>query len=62
MLRSRTPEFEVAGCYLLPAEVAETRLGEDAVPYRSELRGHGPHAWTRHWLLVPLIEGDRWIG
>ena len=57
-----TPEFEVAGCYLLPAEVAETRLGEDAVPYRSELKGHGPHAWTRHWLLVPLIEGDRWIG
>jgi diguanylate cyclase (GGDEF)-like protein len=50
-----TPEFEVAGCYLLPAEVAEARLGREAVPYRSELNGRGPHAWSRHWLLVPLV-------
>jgi diguanylate cyclase (GGDEF)-like protein len=57
-----TAEFEVAGCYLLPAEVAESRLGVDAVPYRSELNGRGPHAWSRHWLLVPLIDGERWIG
>jgi diguanylate cyclase (GGDEF)-like protein len=62
-----TTEFEVAGCYLLPAEVAEARLGGDVVvPYRSELTGHGPHAWAGHWLLVPLLDGerveDRWIG
>ncbi len=55
-------EFEVAGCYLLPAEVAEYRLGIDEFPYRSELNGHGPHAWSCHWLMVPLMEGDRRIG
>jgi diguanylate cyclase (GGDEF)-like protein len=57
-----TGEYEVAGCYLLPAEVAEDRLGVDYFPYRSELNGRGPHAWSRHWLLVPLVEGDRRIG
>ncbi|MEA2364016.1 MAG: hypothetical protein QOD71_3161 [Thermoleophilaceae bacterium] len=55
-------DFEVAGCYLLPAEVAEDRLGIDDFPYRSELNGRGPHAWSRHWLMVPLVEGDRRIG
>jgi diguanylate cyclase (GGDEF)-like protein len=55
-------DFEVAGCYLLPAEVAEDRLGIDDFPYRSELNGHGPHAWSRHWLMVPLVEGDRRVG
>ncbi|HEX3277084.1 MAG TPA: diguanylate cyclase [Thermoleophilaceae bacterium] len=55
-------EFEVAGCYLLPGEVGEARLGVDDFPYRSVLNGRGPHAWSRHWLLVPLVEGDRRIG
>jgi diguanylate cyclase (GGDEF)-like protein len=55
-------DFEVAGCYLLPAEVAEDRLGIDDFPYRSELNGCGPHAWSRHWLMVPLVEGGRPIG
>ena len=55
-------DFEVAGCYLLPGEVGETRLGIDDFPYRSELNGRGPHAWSRHWLLVPLVEEDRRIG
>jgi diguanylate cyclase (GGDEF)-like protein len=55
-------DFEVAGCYLLPAEVAESRLGIDNFPYRSELNGRGPHAWSRHWLLVPLVEGDDQLG
>ena len=55
-------DFEVAGCYLLPAEVGEDRLGIDDFPYRSELNGRGPHAWSRHWLLVPLVDGDRSIG
>ncbi|MEA2402014.1 MAG: hypothetical protein QOK00_2417 [Thermoleophilaceae bacterium] len=57
-----TEDFEVAGCYLLPAEVAEDRLAIDNFPYRSELNGRGPHAWSRHWLMVPLVEGDRRIG
>jgi diguanylate cyclase (GGDEF)-like protein len=55
-------EFEVAGCYLLPAEVADHRLGIDHFPYRSEMNGRGPHAWSRHWLIVPLVEGDRRVG
>jgi diguanylate cyclase (GGDEF)-like protein len=55
-------DFEVAGCYLMPAEVAEDRLGIDDFPYVSELNGRGPHAWSRHWLLVPLVERDRCIG
>ena len=56
-----TEEFEVAGCYLLPGEVAAARLGIEEGP-RSELNGHGPHAWARHWLLVPLVDGERWTG
>jgi diguanylate cyclase (GGDEF)-like protein len=50
-----TDEFEVAGCYLLPTEVAEERLRRSP-GYDSELYGRGPHAWSRHWLIVPLTE------
>jgi diguanylate cyclase (GGDEF)-like protein len=57
-----TAEFEVAGCYLVPGEVAAARMGVEEVPYRSELNGRGPHAWSRHWLLVPLMDGERWTG
>jgi diguanylate cyclase (GGDEF)-like protein len=53
-----TPEFEVAGCYLLPQHVAEARLGPRRVRYQSQLNGRGPRAWNRHWLLVPLYEPD----
>ncbi len=53
-----TNDFEVAGCYLVPTEVAEERLGSHPVKYRSELNGRGPHAWSRHWLLVPLEDAD----
>ena len=53
-----TPEFEVAGCYLVPHDVAEVRLGPQRVDYHSEWNGRGPHAWHRHWLLVPLSEPD----
>jgi diguanylate cyclase (GGDEF)-like protein len=55
-------EFEIAGCYLLPPQDAQERLGIADFPYRSELNGRGPHAWSRHWLLVPLVEGDHRIG
>jgi diguanylate cyclase (GGDEF)-like protein len=53
-----TDEFEVAGCYLLPTEVAEERLGAQNVNFNSEMNGRGPHAWSRHWLLVPLDEQE----
>jgi diguanylate cyclase (GGDEF)-like protein len=48
----------VAGCYLVPHDVAEMRLGPARPGYHSELNGRGPHAWRRHWLLVPLYEVD----
>jgi diguanylate cyclase (GGDEF)-like protein len=50
------PAFEIEGCFLLPLEEAEHRLGRDGVRglYSSELNGSGPWAWSRHWLLVPL--------
>jgi diguanylate cyclase (GGDEF)-like protein len=51
-----TNEFEIAGCYLVPTEVAEERLGRLPREYDSELYGRGPHAWSRHWLIVPLTE------
>ncbi len=53
-----TAEFEVAGCYLIPTEAAEHLLGANRVNYRSEMNGMGPHAWARHWLLVPLEEPE----
>ncbi len=53
-----TREFEVAGCYLLPTEVAEERLGVHNIKFQSEMNGRGPHAWSRHWLLVPLVEPE----
>lgn len=53
-----TEEFEVAGCFLVPTEVAEERLGRDTFSYRSALNGRGPHAWLQHWLLVPLEERE----
>ena len=51
-----TDEFEVAGCYLVPTEVADERLNRHPVEHDSELYGRGPDAWAHHWLLVPLTE------
>jgi diguanylate cyclase (GGDEF)-like protein len=48
------PAFEVSGCFLLPNDEAERRLSHDSLPYVSHRNGRGPHAWDRHWLLVPL--------
>jgi diguanylate cyclase (GGDEF)-like protein len=53
-----TDEFDIAGCFLIPTEVAEERLGGNPSAHRSELSGRGPYAWARHWLLVPLEELD----
>jgi diguanylate cyclase (GGDEF)-like protein len=52
------PQFEVAGCYLVPRAEAEPRVGPSQVVYRSVMNGRGPHAWDHHWLVVPLIGTD----
>jgi len=52
------PEFEIAGCYLVPHEEAVARVGTTQVVYRSARNGRGPHAWNHHWLVVPLYDAD----
>ena len=51
------PEFEIEGCYLIEQPVATALVGNGA-KYQSRRGGAGPQAWSRHWLLVPLIERD----
>jgi diguanylate cyclase (GGDEF)-like protein len=51
-------EFEIAGCYLVPHEEAERRVGREQVVYESVLNGKGPRAWNHHWLVVPLYGAD----
>jgi diguanylate cyclase (GGDEF)-like protein len=51
-------EFEREGCYLLTHEEARTRLATEVEVYPSQLNGRGPWAWNRHWLIVPLRDGD----
>jgi diguanylate cyclase (GGDEF)-like protein len=55
------PEFEQQGCFLVEHDTAARILGvgEDG-SYRSRMNGHGPLAWYRHWLVVPLrgIDGS----
>jgi diguanylate cyclase (GGDEF)-like protein len=48
------PDYELAGCFLVPNEVARERLSVTQVIYESELNGRGPHAWNHHWLVIPL--------
>lgn len=48
------PEYEHAGCFLVPNEVARKRVPATQVIYESELNGRGPHAWHHHWLVIPL--------
>lgn len=52
------PDFDIAGCYLVPHEQAVARVGEAQVVYRSAQNGRGPHAWNHHWLVVPLLAAD----
>jgi diguanylate cyclase (GGDEF)-like protein len=52
------PQFEVAGCYLVPRAEAEPRVGPTQLVYRSVMNGRGPHAWDHHWLVVPLFDTD----
>jgi diguanylate cyclase (GGDEF)-like protein len=49
------PELEQQGCYLIEHEQAARILGlGEGDSYHSRLNGHGPLAWSRHWLVVPL--------
>ena len=52
------PAFEIEGCFLVPNEEAARRISPEKVGYRSKMNGSGPHAWNRHWLLVPLRDAD----
>jgi diguanylate cyclase (GGDEF)-like protein len=52
------PGFEIAGCYLVPRDQAERRVGKEQVVYQSVLNGRGPFAWNHHWLVVPLFGTD----
>jgi diguanylate cyclase (GGDEF)-like protein len=46
------------GCYLLTHEEARSRLPGGVEVYPSQLNGRGPWAWNRHWLIVPLRDGN----
>jgi PAS domain S-box-containing protein len=48
------PEFDVAGCFLIPHEEARRLLPDRPVGYRSQRDGRGPYAWQNDWLFVPL--------
>ena len=46
------------GCYLLTHDQARARLATEVEVYPSQLNGRGPWAWNRHWLIVPLQDGQ----
>ncbi len=52
------PRFEIAGCYLVPRDEAEQKVGKSQVVYESVRNGKGPAAWNHHWLVVPLYDTD----
>lgn len=52
------PGVEREGCYLTTDEDALARLPPDRPSYRSKLNGRGPHAWSNHWLHVPLRDRE----
>lgn len=52
------PIFELEGTYLIPHEQAIRRVARKRQTYASKCNGRGPHAWNRHWLMVPLTDGD----
>jgi PAS domain S-box-containing protein len=48
------PEFDVAGCFLIPQDRARELLPDRPVGYTSKRDGRGPYAWHDHRLFVPL--------
>jgi diguanylate cyclase (GGDEF)-like protein len=51
-------EHEVEGCYLLSHSRGQSLLPDQGDRCASTMNGHGPHAWNRHWLIVPLHGRD----
>jgi PAS domain S-box-containing protein len=52
----------VEECLLLPGDHASRIIPERAHGYRSQLNGRGPHAWSNHWLFVPLFDRRGRVG
>ena len=52
------PAFEIEGCFLVPSDEGQIRVAQTHHTYRSEMNGLGPHAWSNHWLCVPLNSRD----
>ncbi len=50
------PQFESAGCYLVPRAEAERRTGTTQLVYESAFNGKGPYGWNHHSLVVPLFD------
>jgi PAS domain S-box-containing protein len=51
------PDFDVSGCFLIPDEIAHQLIPDRrGAGYRSQRDGRGPHAWSNHWLFVPLYD------
>ena len=48
------PEFDVAGCFVIPHAAARAALPDRPAGYNSRRDGRGPYAWQNHWLFVPL--------
>jgi len=48
------PEFDVAGCYVIPHASARATLPDRPAGYNSHRDGRGPYGWQNHWLFVPL--------
>jgi PAS domain S-box-containing protein len=48
------PEFDVAGCYVIPHAAARATLPDRPAGYSSQRDGRGPYGWQNHWLFVPL--------
>ncbi len=55
-LRPRRSRSKAA--ILVPNDEAERLVSREKITYASKLNGRGPHAWNRHWLLVPLRDAD----
>ena len=52
----------VEECLLLAGDEASELVPERAHGYRSQLNGRGPHAWSNHWLFVPLFDRRGRVG
>jgi signal transduction histidine kinase len=48
------PAYEIAGCYLIPGDIAALRVPARVSSFASVRNGTGPLAWSGHWLVVPL--------